>query len=93
MKKKGIVVLVLFMAIVLSGCQTAARNMGGTTKLELPAGYKLMDVDWKDGANLWYLCRPMREGEVPEEYLYQESTEMGLLEGTVKITESEADNG
>ena len=37
---------------------------------------------------LWYLTRPMREEEEPETHTFQQSSEFGILEGTVTVVES-----
>ena len=55
--------------------------------IELPKGQKLEEITWKD-ADLWYLTRPMREDENAETHTFQESTEFGVLEGTVTIIET-----
>ena len=64
MKKKIYAALLIAMMTVtlLSGCQSAARNWGGTVKIELEPGQKLEMITWK-GDSLWYLTRPMRAGE------------------------------
>lgn len=66
-----------------------AKNWGGEAEMELPAGEKLVNVTWKD-AELWYLTRPMRADETPETYTFREQSSFGMLEGSVKISESEA---
>lgn len=63
-----------------------AKTFGGNAKIELPAGQKLINATWKDD-NLWYLSRPMREGETPETYTFQEESSFGILQGTYTITE------
>ena len=63
--------------------------MGGSMMLELPAGVKLEEITWKDDS-LWYLTRPMREGEEPETHTFQQSSEFGVF-GTVTVVETKAD--
>lgn len=83
--------LVLSLSL-LSGCtqQAMTKEFGGTTTLELEPGYKLIEITWKDD-NLWYLVRPLEEGEEPTTYIFQEKSSFGLIEGTVKIIESKKD--
>lgn len=78
---------ILVLAASLVGCNSAARNFGGTVTVDVPANQKLMEATWKDNS-IWYLTRPMREGEVPETYTFQEDTTFGIMEGTVIFKES-----
>ena len=87
MKKIICVMATVVLVMIMSGCQTAAKNFGGTVKLEIPENYKLMEITWKDNS-LWYLARPMRTEEQAETYIFKEKTSMGLLEGIVEITET-----
>lgn len=45
-------------------------------------------ITWKDDS-LWYLTRPMREGETAETHVFKQSTSMGVFEGTVTVVEYE----
>lgn len=89
MKKKIYAALLIAMMTVtlLSGCQSAARNWGGTVKIELEPGQKLEMITWK-GDSLWYLTRPMRAGKEAETHTFNESSKFGVLEGTVIVIES-----
>lgn len=72
------------------GCteNSRAKTFGGTMTVTLPKGQKLMEATWKE-ADLWYLTRPMREGEKAEQYTFQENSTFGLVEGTVIFVETE----
>ena len=85
MKKLLITIL---LATVLSGCtgNQVAKNFGGTYKIELPANRKLVNVTWKE-SDLWILTRNKREGETVESYEFKEDSTLGLVEGTVILTE------
>ena len=48
--------------------------------LELEPGQKLEMITWKDDS-LWYLTRPMQDGEEPETHTFQQSSEFGVFEG------------
>lgn len=81
------VIAIILVALMLTGCQTATKDLGGEMTVELNPGQKLEEITWKD-ANLWILTRPFREGEEPETHKFQEDSEWGVWEGTVTIIES-----
>ena len=81
-------ILLIPLVFSTSGCNSCARSFGGTTSLKLPCGSKLVNLTWK-GDNLWYLTRPMVDGDVPQAYSFQEDSNLGVMEGTVHITECE----
>lgn len=91
MKKILSVVLVIAMIVVLcvslTGCQSATRSFGGSTKIELEPNTKLELITWKDDS-LWYLTRPMREDDIAETHTYKQQSEFGVFEGTVTIIET-----
>jgi hypothetical protein len=84
--KKRIAVVLLGLTLLLTGCNEAARSFGGTMTLKLEKNQKLEMITWKEDS-LWYLVRPMRDGESAETYEFKEDTTTGLLEGTVIIVE------
>ena len=90
MKKKIFAALLIAMltATSLSGCQLAARSFGGDVKIELEPGQKLEMITWKNN-DLWILTRPMRVEEEAETHTFNQSSEFGVLEGTVTVIESE----
>lgn len=83
-----ILILILAVSVFASSCteNSRAKSWGGTAKITLPAGQKLVNVTWKD-ANLWYMTRPMRADEVAETYSFNEESSFGMLEGSYVITE------
>ena len=85
--KKRILILATLISLTLTGCQGAARSLGGNVTLSLEPNQKLEVITWKDDS-LWYCTRPMREDEVAETHTYQQSSEWGVFEGTVTIVES-----
>lgn len=73
---------------VKSSGNVVAKKLGTSGGvMNLPPNYKLVLVTWKRDS-MWVLYRPMRKDEVPEEYIYQEDSTFGILEGTIKIKES-----
>lgn len=80
--------VLLAMAVVVAGCteNIRSRKFGGTSRIDLPAGEKLVTMTWKK-SNLWYLTRVMKEGESAERYVFRESSNWGALEGKVLVQE------
>jgi hypothetical protein len=64
-----------------------AKMMGGTMKIELEKGQKLVDVTWKE-TSLWYMTKPMNSTDVPETYTFKEDSSWDVIEGTVIFIES-----
>lgn len=64
-----------------------ARSFGGTQTIELPKGEKLISATWKE-TDLWYLTEPMDSAYIPQTKKFQESSSMGVWEGTVVFVES-----
>ena len=81
-------VLYVLPLLVLFGCteNQRAKSWGGDATLDLPKGEKLVNVTWKE-SQLWYLTRPMKSEEIAETYVFHESSNYGVMEGTVTITE------
>ncbi len=78
--------ILLISMLLLSGCQHTTKEYGGTMTLELKPGEKLEEITWKDDS-LWYLTRPMEEGEKAVTHTFQQSSEFGVFEGTVIVIE------
>ena len=79
--KKFIGILMMFLC--LTSCdQSITRTMGGTTKIELEPGEKLVEATWK-GDDIWYLVEPMDSDYVPKTKTFKESSRIGVLEGKV----------
>ncbi|QNR70375.1 hypothetical protein IAQ67_28890 (plasmid) [Paenibacillus peoriae] len=90
MKKQITLALVFLLIIVgslcLSGCNGVTRSLGGTQTITLEENQKLVNVTWKD-KSLWILTRPAKAGEKPETYDFKEESNLGVLEGEVKLVE------
>lgn len=86
--KALLLVAVVGMSAMLSGCTDNLRTKiyGGSMKIELPQGKKLVNATWKD-AEFWYLVRDMRPGETAETWEFIEKSSIGLVEGKVIIIE------
>ena len=93
--KKDFVFYTLFLSLVLSAIvfynscdQYVTRNAGGTTKITLDPGEKLIEVTWKNDGDLWYLVEPMDSDYVPKTKIFKESSTLGVLEGKVIFVET-----
>ena len=85
---KKFIPIIFAASILLSGCQATTRDWGGYMTLELEPGEKLEEITWKEDS-LWYLTRPMRDGEEAETHIFKQSSNFGVFEGTVTIIEKE----
>lgn len=76
-------------ALAVGGCteNSRARNFGGTAITVLPSGQHLVTATWKSD-DLWLLTRNLHADETPETYTFKESSNLGLLNGTVIIKET-----
>lgn len=81
------VFIAMLLTISLSSCQWATRAAGGNTTIKLPAGQRLVEATWKNNS-LWYLTEPMPADYQPQTKLFQESSNIGVLEGTVTFIET-----
>ena len=83
--KKILAVCLILMCVGCTANQRA-KNFGGSATEVLPQGQKLIEATWKND-DLWVLTRPMREGEVAEEYKFKAHSSFGILEGEVIFKE------
>lgn len=88
MRLVSVTVLIIALLAGTAACTAnqRAKHFGGTMTVNLPPGQKLVVATWKE-ASLWYLTRPIRSGETPETYTFQENSEFGVIEGTVVFNE------
>lgn len=87
-RKMRIVLVIILSLLLLSGCteNERAKMYGGTAKIYLEPGEKLVNVTWKD-ADLWYLTKPMNSNDVPETYTFVQESNFGIMKGKVIIIE------
>lgn len=90
MKKKLLITTLLIgtSITILTGCQSAAKSFGGKMTLKLEPNQKLEEITWKDDDSLWYLTRLMTDSDVAETHTFQQSSNFGIMEGTVTIVET-----
>ena len=85
--KKIILALAILITIGFTSCNYCTRNFGCSTVIKLEPGEKLVEATWKEN-NIWYLVEPMEDGYVPKTKVFKESSNAGMLEGTVTFIES-----
>ena len=87
--KKTVVALIMLTTLSLASCTSneMAKQFGGTGRLNLPKGEKLVNITWKED-HIWYLTKPMTVTDVAETYTFKEQSNYGILQGEVIITES-----
>lgn len=90
MKKVFWVCLLCISLFFFSGCteNTIVRRWGGTMKVELKEGERLVNVTWKGNADssLWVLTKE-DPNTPPTTYKFEEKSSFGVIEGTVFIIE------
>jgi hypothetical protein len=87
-RKLKVIIFIFILSFMAIGCENSiVRNFGGKMIIDLPPGEKLIEVTWKND-DLWYLTRPMRQGEVVESYTFQEKSTYGNFEGSVILKET-----
>ncbi len=85
---KYLVMLVLSL-VLFSGCteQERAKQFGGTTKVEISANKKFVNITWKHPDDLWVLTMDRKPGDAKETFYFTESSSFGILQGEVVIVE------
>lgn len=88
--KRLLTAVIAFIAIAMmvsfSSCQGCTRQWGGTTKIELEPGEKLVEATWKNNS-IWYLVEPMENDYVPKTKVFKEQSNARMLEGQVVFVE------
>lgn len=84
--KEVLFTLIVSLSIFSCTGNNRAKNWGGTHKIELEPGQKLVDVTWKE-TSLWYMTKPMNSTDVPETYEFIEDSNWGIVEGKVIFIE------
>lgn len=84
----GIGILSLFIVYSVSSCtdNQRAKNFGGSGRLEVPCGHKVINITWKKD-QLWYSTIPMEEGYIPQVHTFREHSSFGMLEGKYLLIE------
>lgn len=84
-----IIIILAFLTFAITSCseQDKAKQMGGTTTINLEPNKRLVEATWKDG-NIWYLVEPMDNDYTPKTKEFIESSSWGVWEGKVIFVES-----
>lgn len=83
---KLIYAALLSIFIVCCTKNQAAKQFGGTMKIDLPPNTKFVNATWKN-EELWYIYRPRKVGESIDTVIMQEDSNFGILEGKVQFNE------
>lgn len=87
-KKICLVAFLIVTCVLTSSCNYFAKKIGGDITIDLPKGEKFVNATWRDSnSSLWYVTRPMKEGEDVTTYTFQEDSNFGVLEGRVFFVE------
>lgn len=77
---------VILLVLILASCtgNERARNFGGTEKITLEKGERLVNMTWKQD-DLWLLTR--QDTTAPQVYHFKEKSSYGMMEGEIIVTE------
>lgn len=84
---KKLIILLSFVLLISCTQNQRAKQWGGTSRIELQKGQKLINITFKE-SNLWVLTKPMTEKDSAETYNFQENSSWGIMVGTVIIIET-----
>ena len=87
--KKIILIMLMVVSLGLASCTKHARvrNFGDDMTITLPAGYKLVEVTWKE-SSIWYLIEPMDSTYTPKTKIFKEDSRFGMFNGSITFIES-----
>lgn len=87
---KRLTTLAVLVLLLLAGCtqNERAKNFGGSIKVDLPAGQRLVNATWKDD-DLWYLVTPAAADgtPAPRTLTFKEDSSFGVMNGQVVFQE------
>lgn len=85
---KKIIFICFIFTLFFTSCtdNELAKKYGGTATIEVPAGYKVTSATFKEN-DIWYFMEPMEDDYVPTTKIFQEYSNYGIIEGTVKFVE------
>ena len=83
----------IFICLIISLCACTenqrARSFGGTQRIELEPGQRLVNATWKN-EDLWILIEPMPTNYTPQEKSFFENSSFGVMQGKVIFVESKS---
>ena len=87
MRKVLFILMTLLFTMISCTEQSVTRHFGGTIRIDLPKGEKLINATWKE-TNLFYLTEPMDSDYIPKTKTFRESSSFGVFESEVLFIES-----
>lgn len=86
---KKISLIIFLLTLMFISCeQYISKNFGGNTTIELNPSEKLIEVTWKNEADLWILVEPMDSNYIPKTKIFKESSNLGIMNGSITFIES-----
>ena len=81
--------MLIVVSLGLTSCTKngRVRNWGDDMSITLPAGYKLVEVTWKE-SSIWYLIEPMDSTDTPKTKIFKEDSRFGMFNGSITFIES-----
>lgn len=87
MRKVLFVLMIILFTMISCTEQSVTRRFGGTIRIDLPKGEKLINATWKE-TDLFYLTEPMDSDYIPKTKTFRESSSFGVFESEVLFIES-----
>jgi len=87
--KKWLIGVLAIGLMGIAGCTAnqRAKSFGGTQRINIKSGQKLVNLTWK-GDDLWILTTQMENDYKPQIFRFQEDSSYGIAEGTIILKES-----
>jgi hypothetical protein len=87
--KAAAIPVIIILCWLFMGCTEQARtkHFGGSTKIEIPADKKFVNITWKGSNSLWILTRNRAPNDTKETFYFTESSSWGMIEGSVVLIE------
>lgn len=87
MEKKLFLIAAILLIMTACTKQSRVRNFGGSERIQVKSGYRVMMATWKNN-DLFYMLEPMHEGYEPTEKYLIESSSFGIWESEIIFVES-----
>ena len=87
MRRILFILMILLFTMISCSEQSITRRFGGTVRIDLPKGERLINATWKE-VDLFYLTEPMDSDYIPKTKTFRESSSLGVFESKVLFIES-----
>ena len=81
------ILIIGIISLMIYGCNENqnAKSFGGTQTITLEKGSRLVNITWKEKADLWILTK--KDTTAPTTYTFEERSSAGVFNGKVIIQE------